>query len=80
MKIMKKKTVSIKEVMKKCKECKHCTIDGDDFSNWGYLSWWQSCEKTSYDNLKSFPFKNTKCKKYENNLNQKSNEKTKVHY
>ena len=53
--------------IKSCKNCKYISVEGDDYSNWGYFNEFYVCDITNYYNLKSFPFVNTKCKKYKKN-------------
>ncbi len=53
-----------------CKSCKYISIDGDDYSTWGFANIWHECTVTSYDNLSSFPFIKTKCKKYKQKQNK----------
>jgi len=53
----------IKIIMKNCKHCLHLYEESDGPSPEGRYFWWEY-GKTSYHNLKSFPFKNTKCKHF----------------
>ena len=45
-----------KEIKKNCLKCKHYNRDTNE------------CNVTAYDNLISFPFKNTNCKLYKRRL------------
>lgn len=47
---------------KECSRCKHL-IHSDD--NPGFNGNYYLCDKTGYDNLRGFPFKTTKCRKFE---------------
>lgn len=51
-----------------CKNCKHFFLDGD---GWEYRQYdYADCKKRpSMMYLKSFPFKNTKCKTFERKKN-----------
>lgn len=50
--------------MANCRRCKHFYKDSE---SWEMPHiWWYACnEKPNYMNLKSFPFHNTKCDKFE---------------
>lgn len=50
-------------------DCKNCKFIGED-SEEGFSYRWLICYTTKYDNLKSFPFKNIKCKSFQMKMNK----------
>ena len=47
-----------------CRECKFISPE-DDGNPPDARYFWYECTTTGYDNLKSFPFQNTKCRKFQ---------------
>jgi len=48
--------------MKECRKCKYITVDADGPTPEARYFWYACKAKKGYDNLKSFPFKRTRCK------------------
>lgn len=47
-----------------CRKCKHLKFEEDGIPGESIYFWYE-CDKTQYHNLKTFPFKKTKCQKFE---------------
>lgn len=52
------------EIKKECRNCVHF-FRGNEGGGIEAVYFWNDCDKTSYSNLNSFPFTDTKCRYFE---------------